>query len=105
MNDRSTFLSEPRTQRSGVSDGTARPLVYCIIHSLPIESWVVDDEAIRERDRTPQGLPRSGSKLGPLPKRRSLVRIVTGDQPRIHQLEQERRRPSLLLARIREFFP
>jgi hypothetical protein len=35
----------------------ARPLVYCIIHSLPIESWVVDDGAILVRDREPQGLP------------------------------------------------
>jgi hypothetical protein len=79
-----------------------QPLVYFIIHSLPIESWVVDDEAIRERDRMPQGLHRSGSKWGPLPNRRAAVRIVTGDQPRIHQPEQERRRPSLLRGRIPE---
>ena len=68
------------------------PLVYCSIHSLPIESWVVDVRAISERDRLPLGLLKSGSKLGPLRNRRSAVRIVTGDPPRIHQLEQERLR-------------
>ena len=44
------------------ADATPEPLVYYIIHSLPIESWVVDDEAIPERDRKPLGLFRSGSK-------------------------------------------
>jgi len=73
-----------------------------IIHSLPIESWVVEDEAISERDRLPLGLFKSGSKLGPLRNRRSLVRIVTGGKPRIHQLEQESRRCSLLLRVIQE---
>src|SRR5258708_2963737 len=36
------------------------------IHSLPIESWGVDDEALPQRDRNPQGPHGSGSKLGPL---------------------------------------
>src|SRR5437868_484217 len=66
-----------------------------IIHSLPIESWVVEDDTIAERDRVPLGLSRSGSKLGPFRNRRSSVRIVTGATPRIHQLEQESRRCSL----------
>src|SRR5262245_45373171 len=53
------------------------PLVYFDIHSLPIESWVVDDEAISQRDRVPRGRHGSGSKLGPLRNRRAAVRIVT----------------------------
>jgi hypothetical protein len=91
-------------QRSGVSGRPMPPLVYYIIHSLPIESWVVDDEAISERGRVPRGLHKSGSKLGPLRKGRSMVRIVTGDTPRIHQPEQERPGPSLLFAGIPEVF-
>ena len=76
-----------------------------VIHSLPIESWVVEDEAISERDRCLRGRRQSGSKLGPLRNRQSAVRIVTGVPPRIHQLEQERRRPSLLLLVILESLP
>src|SRR5262249_37731537 len=72
------------------------------IHSLPIESWVVDDEALPQRGRKPRGPHGSGGKWGPLRERRSPVRIVTGEPPRIHQLEQERRRPSSHWLRIRE---
>ena len=106
MRDRSGAAHEDfkeiAMQRSGVS-GLPRWYIV-IIHSLPIERWVVDDEAIRERDREPQGLHRSGSKLGPLRDRLSAVRIVTGATPRIHQLEQERRRPSLLLPLLGDSF-
>jgi len=72
-------LSEPRTQRSGVSGAAPRSgrcTAGIFHHPLwPIESWVVEDEAISERDRLPRGRHRSGSKLGPLRDRRSAVRI------------------------------
>ncbi len=59
----------------------------------------------RQRDRNPLGLPQSGSKLGPPRNRRAAVRIVTGGKPRIHQLEQERRRPSSLPCVLPESVP
>ncbi len=64
-------------------------LVYFIIHSLPIKinglwnSELFEDETVLRWDRF-----ESVRKLGPLRSGFTAVRIVTGDTPRIHQLEQ-----------------
>jgi len=84
------LLSEPRAEYA-VRSGR---WYITVIHSIPIESWVVEDENHFGARPSTARIFRSDSKLGPLRNRRSAVRIVTGGKPRIHQLEQERRRSS-----------
>ena len=54
--------------------------------------YYLEDETSALRDRPRAGRLESERQLGPQRIRQSVVRIVTGVPPRIHQREQERRR-------------